>query len=131
MVLKRTFTMIEMLVVMVIIGLILGLVGPALIQQADEAKVSSTYNQMKMLKDVLDTYKLKKNKYPENLQQLVEENLLREKYVPQDGWNNDFIYSVGGENGFELQSYGADGQPGGTDVNADLNAWDNPNEKEK
>lgn len=135
---KQTgFTLLEMLVVLVIIGLLAGLVGPRLMGQAETAKIKTTDTQVKMLKGSLDTMRLDIGRYPtteEGLallavapQDQVIKALWKGPYVdgavPLDPWNHAYQYSnVKSANGnpFTLYSFGADGQKGGTDENTDI-----------
>ena len=130
------FTLLEMIVVLVIIGLIMGLVGPRLFSQADKAKVQTAHTQIKMLRGALETMRLDINRFPteqEGLQLLVNKPsdpnlaaLWRGPYlsddVPLDPWGHPYQYSPqpSGRQPFTLYSYGADGKPGGTDLNADV-----------
>lgn len=123
------FTLLEMIVVLVIIGLIMGIVGPRLFGQADKAKVQTAITQTKMLKGALDTMRLDISRYPtteEGLNLLVNKPTdertaslwagpYLEEAVPKDPWSRDYIYSTQpSENlGFSLYSLGADGAPGG------------------
>ncbi len=130
------FTLLEMIVVLVIIGLIMGLVGPRLFSQADRAKVQTANTQIKMLRGALETMRLDINRFPteqEGLQLLVNKPsdpalaaLWRGPYlsdaVPLDPWEHPYHYSPepSGNQPFTLYSYGADGKPGGTGINADI-----------
>lgn len=123
------FTLLEMIVVLVIIGLIMGIVGPRLFGQADKAKVQTAQTQVKMLKGALDTMRLDISRYPtdqEGLNLLVTKPTdertaslwagpYLEEAVPKDPWSRDYIYSAQPSDnlGFSLYSLGADGQPGG------------------
>ena len=133
---QRGFTLLEMIVVLVIIGLIMGLVGPRLFSQADKAKVQSAETQVRMLKGALETMRLDIGRFPsdqEGLQLLVErpgdERLATrwsgpylDEAVPADPWGNPYQYSpkAAGDNPLTLYSTGADGKPGGTDYDADV-----------
>lgn len=130
------FTLLEMIVVLVIIGLIMGLVGPRLFSQADKAKVQSAETQVRMLKGALETMRLDIGRFPteqEGLQLLVEEPgdaRLAERWsgpyldeaVPADPWGNPYEYSPtpAGGNALTLYSLGADGKAGGSDYDADV-----------
>jgi general secretion pathway protein G len=135
--LQKGFTLLEMLVVLVIIGLLAGLVGPRLFSQVDSAKVKTAATQVKMLKGVLETMRLDIGRFPTTEEGL---NLLRnaptdeaikpfwkgpylDEPVPLDPWNHPYQYAnTPSSNGqpFVLYSYGADRQAGGTDLNADI-----------
>lgn len=130
------FTLLEMIVVLVIIGLIMGLVGPRLFSQADKAKVQTAETQVKMLKGTLETMRLDIGRYPtqeEGLKLLVQQptdsKLVQrwkgpylEDGLPEDPWGNAYQYSPQptGTHSFVLYSYGADGKDGGTGYDADL-----------
>jgi len=132
----KGFTLIEILVVLVIIGLIAGLVGPRLFGKVDASKVKTAETQTKMFKGALQTYRLDIGDFPNNQQGLdilyhaPTEERLKSKWhgpyldeaVPMDPWGNPYQYSRPGRDGqpFALYSFGADGQPGGTDYNADI-----------
>jgi len=125
------FTMIELLVVLVILGLLAGLVGPQFFGKVDSSKVRTADTQVKMLKMALQTYRLDVGQYPASLDHLsvapangaqfwsgpyLEEN------TPLDPWNNQYQYQVDGNapQGFYLYSFGADGKSGGEELNADV-----------
>lgn len=133
---RKGFTLLEMLVVLVIIALLAGLVGPRLFSRADDAKIKTAGTQVKMLKGALDTMRLDMGRFPkteEGLSWLFHppqdeklRNLWRGPYldeeVPLDPWNNPYRYSVPGREGypFALYSLGANGAPGGDDNDADI-----------
>lgn len=130
------FTLLEMIVVLVIIGLIMGLVGPRLFSQADRAKVQTAETQVRMLRGALETMRLDIGRYPteqEGLSLLANapgsaESTQRwrgpylEDGVPRDPWGNAYQYSprASGTHAFSLYSFGADGQPGGDGNDADI-----------
>lgn len=130
------FTLLEMIVVLVIIGLIMGLVGPRLFSQADKAKVQTAETQVKMLKGSLETMRLDIGRYPsqeEGLKLLVlqpSDSKLTQRWkgpyledgLPEDPWGNAYQYSPQptGAHSFVLYSLGADGKSGGTDYDADV-----------
>ena len=132
----RGFTLIEMLVVMVIIGLLAGLIGPRLFGHVDSAKIQTAQTQVKMLKGALDAMRLDIGRYPttaEGLSLLLnppQDDHLKQMWhgpyldgaIPNDPWNNPYQYSVPGANGqpFALYSFGADGKQGGTGNDADI-----------
>lgn len=130
------FTLLEMIVVLVIIGLIMGLVGPRLFSQADKAKVQTAQTQVKMLRGALDTMRLDISRYPsqeEGLGLLMHQPTdsktaprwhgpYLEDGVPEDPWGNAYQYSpnASGVHAFSLYSFGADGTSGGTGFDADV-----------
>ncbi len=130
------FTLLEMLVVLVIIGLLAGLVGPRLFSRVDDSKVKTANVQVKMLKGALETMRLDINRFPlasEGLALLYHkpitgpiQTLWKGPYldeeIPLDPWGNPYQYSTPGANDmpFALYSFGADGKPGGTGIDADI-----------
>lgn len=133
---SQGFTLLEMIVVLVIIGLIMGLVGPRLFGQADRAKVQTADTQVKMLRGALDTMRLDIGRYPSQEEGLgllqnapTDPNLARrwhgpylENGVPDDPWGNPYQYSQepSGSRAFSLYSFGADGKANGSGDNADI-----------
>ncbi len=127
------FTLIEVLVVLIILGLIAALVVPRITGRVDEAKIETTKIQLKAIKDALEQYKLDNGRYPtteQGLKALVEkptsppEPPRWKRYldkVPKDGWDREFIYiSPGVNNPYELRSAGPDGEEGTED---DIDVW--------
>ena len=133
---QQGFTLIEMLVVLTIIGLLVGLVGPKIFGKADTAKVQTATTQVKMLKGALQTMHLDIGRYPkgdEGLNLLITppaddftKNRWRGPYldeeVPLDPWGIAYQYATPGANGqpFSLYSLGADGKRGGENIDADI-----------
>lgn len=134
---SRGFSLIEMIVVLVIIGLIMGLVGPRLFGVSQKARIDTANTQVKMLKSVLTTLQLDLARFPttqEGLALLVAPPTdpaqkarwrgpyLDEDQVPLDPWGNPYQYSVPGARGqpFSLYSFGADGALGGEGDGADI-----------
>ncbi len=131
---ERGFTLIEVLVVLIILGLIAALVVPRITGRVDEAKIETTKIQMKAIKNALEQYKLDNGRYPtteQGLKALVEKPTIPpvpsrwKKYldkVPKDGWDRDFIYiSPGVNHPYELRSRGPDGEEGTED---DIDVWE-------
>ncbi len=122
------FTMIELLIVIVILGLLASLVAPKFFAQLGTAERGIAAAQMNAFETALDTYRLDMGKYPEKLEALRTGDQPRwdgpylPKAIPMDPWGNPYVYVIPGENGepYKLISYGADGQPGGADSNADI-----------
>lgn len=135
------FTLIEMLVVLVIIGLLAGLVGPKLFTKVDSSKIQTAQTQVKMFKGALETLRLDIGRFPtqeEGLAMLSEapkDEKLKAKWkgpyldeaLPQDPWGNPYQYSTPGANGqpFALYSFGADGKKGGEGNDADIGTLPN------
>lgn len=134
--LNRGFTLIEMLVVLVIIGLLAGLVGPKLFTKVDSSKVQTAQTQVKMLKGALETLRLDVGRFPTEGEGLAllnaapSDEKVRGRWrgpyldeeLPQDPWGNPYQYSIPGANNqpFALYSLGADGKRGGEGFDADV-----------
>ena len=124
---KKTsgFSLIELLVVMMILGLLVSLVGPALFGKADSSRVKAAEAQIKLLSTALDTYRLDVGLYPKNLDGLISDNVrgwdgpYLPQSLPQDPWGNTYQYERT-NTGFSLMSFGKDGKLGGEDDNADI-----------
>jgi general secretion pathway protein G len=131
----RGFTLLELLVVMVIIGLLAGYVGPKYFAQIGKSEVKVARAQIDSLGKALDQFRLDVGRYPsgeEGLAALITNpsNLPKwdgpylTKQLPLDPWGNPYIYKVPGEHGdYDLMSYGKDGQPGGDREAADITNW--------
>ena len=139
---KAGFTLIEIMAVVLIIGLLTAVVGTAIFGQIDRARVTTAKTQMKNIEAALDFYRMDNGKYPTTEQGLdalvhqpstepVPRQYRREGYinggkVPRDPWGATYEYQAPGERntyGFDIWSFGADGQPGGKDVDADIGNW--------
>jgi len=130
------FTLIELLVVVVIIGLLAGLVAPRYFGQVGKSNVNVARAQIDALGKALDQYRLDVGSYPtteQGLQALVSQPDGVERWqgpylvkqVPFDPWGRPYVYKAPGEHGdYDLLSYGADGQPGGTGENIDITSWE-------
>ena len=131
------FTLIELMVVMVILVLIAGLVGPQIMKQLGKAKSGTARLQVEDLGAALDIFYLDNGRYPntqEGLVALVQKPAgfdnwngpyLKKKKVPIDPWNKDYQYQSPGQNGeYDLYSYGADNQVGGEGNDRDINSWE-------
>jgi general secretion pathway protein G len=129
------FTLLELLVVMVIIGLLAGFVAPRFFAQIGKSETKVARAQLDSLEKSLDQYRLDVGRYPsseQGLAALMERpaGLTRwsgpylKKAVPLDPWGNAYLYKSPGEHGeFDLLSYGKDGQPGGTGEAEDITNW--------
>lgn len=131
----RGFTLLELLVVMVIIGLLAGYVGPKFFGQIGKSEVKAAKAQIDALQKSLDQYRLDVGRYPsteQGLAVLVTKPADEPKWagpylskaVPKDPWGNDYQYRSPGEHGeYDLLSFGKDGRPGGEGEDADLTSW--------
>jgi len=116
------FTLIEIMVVVVILGIMATVVVANIGQKDVVAKTRLTEAQIKLLKGDVELYKIENNRFPESLQDLVPK--YRDE-VPKDGWDRPFQYRVPGIRGpFDIVSLGEDGVLGGQGANADL--WSHP-----
>jgi general secretion pathway protein G len=127
------FTLVEMLVVITIIGLIMGLIGPRVLNYLSESKVKAAKIQLQSFASALDLFYLDAGRFPstaEGLAALVRRApgvvawngpYLKGGNVPNDPWNNAYVYRSPSEHGpYDILSYGSDGQEGGTGVAADI-----------
>ena len=120
------FTLIELMVVMVIIGLLAALVVPKFFGHVDKALQRDTQAQIELLGQALDLYRLEKHKYPDSDEGLQAIRTYLKKDVPKDPWGNDYVYRSPGQHGdYDLLSYGADNAEGGEDNNMDIVSWKN------
>jgi general secretion pathway protein G len=132
----RGFTLLELLVVMVIIGLLAGFVAPRYFAQVGKSQVKVARAQIDALDKALDQFRLDVGRYPtteEGLQALVaqpngEQNWAGpylKKGVPADPWGRPYVYQLPGSHGgdFDLMSYGKDGRAGGSGEDADVTNW--------
>ena len=129
------FTLIEIMVVVVIIAILASLVAPSIMSRIDDARVVKAKNDLRLYESALDLYKMDNYRYPttdQGLLSLVQKpndpnvkNWRADGYVKQlqkDPWNADYVYVSPGTNGapYDLYSLGADGQPGGQGLDADI-----------
>ena len=133
------FTLIEIMVVVVILGILAALVVPQVMSRPDQAKVTVAKGEIKAIAAALDMYKLDNFSYP-STQQGLEALVSRPsgspqprnwnadgylKRLPKDPWGNEYQYLAPGTKGpYDLFSYGADGKPGGSELNADIGNWE-------
>ncbi len=135
------FTLIELMVVIVILGILVSFIAPRLMGRPDEAKQVKARIQMESLETAIKLYKLDNGIYPateQGLQALVEQpqtgtlpkkwrkgGYLEKSKVPKDPWGNEFVYlSPGAQGDYDIISYGADGVPGGEEFDKDINSWE-------
>ncbi len=131
---RKGFTLLEIMIVVVILGLLAALVVPNLIGQGERAKEKLTCVQMKSLKNALDSFKVQEGRYPsteEGLKALIKnpdpkkyksypkEGFLGSNKLPKDPWGNEYIY-VNEDGKVDIISLGADGKEGGSGENKDI-----------
>jgi general secretion pathway protein G len=130
------FTLIELMVVLVIIGVLAALIVPNVLERADEARVTAARTDVNNLMQALKLYRLDNQRYPtqdQGLQALVTKPTTEpvppnwKPYLdklPQDPWQHPYQYLNPGVKGeVDVMSFGADGQPGGEGKNADIGSW--------
>ncbi len=135
------FTLIEIMVVMVILGILAGLIIPRIMGRPEEARRTKAQIQIESIETALKLYKLDNGFYPtteQGLQALIEPpsvgklasawregGYLEKGKVPKDPWGNEYVYLSPGIHGdFDLVSYGADGETGGEGKDMDINNWE-------
>jgi len=123
------FTLIEIMVVVIILGILISLVAPNVFGVLEDAEVTATQAQMKAVETALATYRMNHRRYPtsdEGLQALVNPPGRDRGYldsVPRDSWDNEYQYRSPGLNGdYDLYSLGRDGQEGGEGLDADISS---------
>ena len=135
---QRGFSLIEILVVLVIMGLLISVVAPTVLNSADDARLQKVQADFKAMETALKIYRLDNYVYPtteQGLLALVEPTTLEPEprnfkqggyleEVPMDPWGREYLYLSPGENGeVDIFSYGADGLPGGEGQNGDIGNW--------
>jgi general secretion pathway protein G len=132
------FTLVEIMIVVIIIGLLAAFIVPQYMSRVDEARVTKTKDDIQAISTALTLYRLDNFTYPNTEQGLMalvrkpnDPNVKNWKLggylqrLPKDPWGNDYQYAVPGAHGgeYDLYSFGADGMPGGDGVNADIGNW--------
>ncbi len=133
------FTLIEIMIVVVILGILASIVVPNIMGSPDEARIVKVKQDLRVLEGALNLYKLDNFNYPstdQGLEALVKKPLGQPeaknwkkggyiKKLPKDPWGNDYLYiSPGSQGEFDLFSYGSDGRKGGSDTAADIANWE-------
>lgn len=143
---QRGFTLIEIMVVVVIIGILIGLVAPQILGRVDESRVTAARADINTLEQALEMYRLDNFQYPtteQGLEALVAkpsgnpepknwnpEGYLKKGSLPVDPWGNPYQYFSPGDDNrpYDLYSLGADGREGGDGYDADIGNWQEPAE---
>jgi len=133
---ERGFTLVEVLVVITIIALMMGLVGPRVLNYLSESKTKAAKIQIESLSASLDLFFIDAGRYPTSSEGLTALTVrpgsaigwngpyLRGNSVPNDPWGRPYVYRSPGEHGpFDIISYGADGQEGGSGAGVDITSW--------
>jgi general secretion pathway protein G len=134
---QQGFTLIEIMVVVIIIGLLAAIIGPQVMGRVDDAKITKVQSDLQAIESGLTLYKLDNFRYPtteQGLRALVEKPAdpnVRNwktggylKRLNKDPWGNDYQYASPGSHGeFDVSSLGADGQAGGEGADADIGNW--------
>ena len=131
------FTLLELLVVLGIIAMLAGIVGPQVMKHLGASKTKTAKVQIEDLASALDMYKLDEGSYPtqqQGLAALIEKPAdsrrwngpyLRKEKIPVDPWQQEYHYTYPGQHGkFDIYSYGADEKEGGEGEDQDVNSWD-------
>ncbi|STX29015.1 type II secretory pathway protein LspG [Legionella beliardensis] len=134
---QKGFSLIEIMVVVVILGILASIVVPKIISRPDEARAVKAKQDVLAIQNALDLYKLDNGFYPttdQGLVALVEKPTSNPtprdwkqylKSVPKDPWGRDYLYLNPGEHGeIDVFTLGANGQPGGTGKDAEIGNWD-------
>jgi len=123
--LSRGFTLIEVLVVVVILGILAAVIVPNIMDKPGQAKITKAKADIRGIESALNMYRLDEHDYPktdQGLEALVSKYLPR---TPTDPWDKEYLYLYPGSHGtFDIYTLGRDGQPGGEGEDADIGNWD-------
>ena len=133
-IIKNFFSLTELMVVLLIIGLVVGLVGPAIFGRFQDAQRKSAKTQLLLFKECAKSYYLDMNEYPRSLNDLKTNPgnssnwkgpYIADGFIPKDPWGNEYQYESPGRDGrpFDISSYGKDNAPGGEGNDADIGSW--------
>lgn len=139
---EKGFSIIELMVVVIIIGILATTILPKIMGRADDAKITKVKADIKSLETALDMYKIDNDVYPDTEQGLSalikipevgrlpkkwrKGGYLKKAVIPKDPWGNEYIYvSPGTKGDYDIITYGADGMQGGEDLDKDISNWDN------
>lgn len=130
------FSLIELIVVLVILGLLAAVVGPKVMSKLKGSRAQIAKVQIAQFEEALDLFNFDVGRYPttqEGLQALIQNSgntpnwsgpYLKKNALPKDPWGHDYVYRAPGQHGeYDLYSLGADGQEGGDGENADITSW--------
>lgn len=112
------FTLVELMVVIAIIAILATIVGVNIFQNIDESSQKAAAAQIKNFKTAIVSYRLKNRSMPSSLEDLLP--FLDAQEIPEDPWGNPYRYEQGGDEGFVIICYGADGSPGGSEYGTDI-----------
>lgn len=122
---SRGFTLIEVLVVVVILGILAAIIVPNIMDKPGQAKITKAKADIRGIESALNMYRLDEHDYPktdQGLEALVSKYLPR---LPMDPWDKEYLYLYPGSHGtFDIYTLGRDGQPGGEGEDADIGNWD-------
>jgi len=136
---RKGFTMVELMAILIIIGLLATLVVTKVASKIDQARVTTTKANLKLLHAAVNQFKMDTGRFPSEdlgLTELIEQpsditnyepgGYLETTEIPKDGWGNEFVYELYPESGkpFVIKSYGADGEEGGEEYDGDLYSTD-------
>lgn len=133
------FTLMELMIVLVIIGVLAAAVTPVLVSRADKAKVTRAKADIHHIADQIKLFKMEQDRYPDAMEDLVNKPSYAKGWpeggylekTPKDPWGGDYIFRKPADNGkeFDVMAYGADNQTGGEGYDADLSYWTMDDEK--